>query len=29
MADQHAKGLGYYGIDEYPMVKEIERRLRY
>jgi hypothetical protein len=29
MADQHAKGLGYYGIDEYPLVKEIERRLRY
>jgi oligoendopeptidase F len=28
-ADQHAKGLGYYGIDEYPMVKELERKLRY
>jgi hypothetical protein len=29
MADQHAKGLGYYGIDEYPLVKELERSLRY
>lgn len=29
MADQHAKGLGYYGIDEYPLVKELERDLRY
>lgn len=29
MADQHAKGLGYYGIDEYPLVKEMERKLRY
>ena len=29
MADQHAKGLGYYGIDEYPLVKELERKLRY
>ncbi len=29
MADQQAKGLGYYGIDEYPMVKELERKLRY
>jgi hypothetical protein len=28
-ADQHAKGLGYYGIDEYPLVKELERNLRY
>jgi hypothetical protein len=28
-ADQHARGLGYYGIDEYPLVKEIERKLRY
>lgn len=29
MADQQAKGLGYYGIDEYPLVKELERTLRY
>jgi len=29
MADQHAKGLGYYGIDEYPLVKELEKKLRY
>jgi hypothetical protein len=29
MADQHAKGLGYYGIDEYPLIKEMERNLRY
>ncbi len=28
-ADQHAKGLGYYGIDEYPLIKEMERNLRY
>ncbi len=28
-ADQHAKGLGYYGIDEYPLIKEMERKLRY
>jgi hypothetical protein len=28
-ADQHAKGLGYYGIDEYPLIKELERKLRY
>jgi hypothetical protein len=28
-ADQHVKGLGYYGIDEYPLVKELERKLRY
>lgn len=28
-ADQHAKGLGYFGIDEYPLIKELERGLRY
>ena len=29
MADELARELGYYGIDEYPMVKEMERKLRY
>ncbi len=28
-ADQHANNLGYFGIDEHPLVKEMERRLRY
>jgi len=28
-ADQHAKGLGYFGIDEYPLIKELEKKLRY
>jgi len=27
--DQLAKGMGYYGIDEYPLVKELEKTLRY
>ncbi|HEY3422885.1 MAG TPA: hypothetical protein VGK13_06965 [Methanocellaceae archaeon] len=29
MADELARELGYYGIDEYPMVKEMEKKLRY
>jgi hypothetical protein len=29
MADQEAKGLGYYGLDEFPLIKELERSLRY
>lgn len=29
MCDELARELGYYGIDEYPMVKEMEKKLRY
>ncbi|MCD1295468.1 hypothetical protein CUJ83_10700 [Methanocella sp. CWC-04] len=27
--DQMAKNLGYYGIDEYPLIRELEKNLRY